>query len=339
MTRPKDYLIMIYAKEKLENTLTRLRPGVGLPAEPWAVSGVSCLGDWVLLAALGRVEAGELFTLCGRPDCQLTVSKYPWQITHTVWDQPVGPLSHVWTADQGQEEKISVPMPEQLLHQLQWQDRHMAAARTPSKLTATQLKGREKDNEAAEGANVPARAPQLRRPEFILEKQGLSATERGTAVHLFLQYADFSQCETLDGIQLEKYRLEDQEFMTVQQLDAVDPSAIATLFHSPLGQRMLHAKNLIREFKFSILEDASRHYDQVDGEQVLLQGVVDAAIVEDDGLTVIDFKTDHVFNAMERAQVYAGQMSAYRDALTRIFARPVKEMVLYFLHTGEVVTL
>jgi ATP-dependent helicase/nuclease subunit A len=339
MTRPKDYLIMTYSKEKLENTLTRLRPGAGLPAEPWAVSGVGCLGDWVLLSALGRVEAGELFSLCGRPDCQLAVSEHPWQIHYTLLDQTAAPQGRVWTEHPEQETEISVPMPEQLLQQLQWQDSHQAASRTPSKLTATQLKGREKDSEAADGAKVPASTPQLRRPEFILEKQGLSPTERGTAVHLFLQYADFSQCETLDGIQREKYRLEDAEFMTAQQLEAVDPSTIAALFHSSLGQRMLHAKQLIREFKFSILEDAARHYDEVDGEQVLLQGVVDAAIVEPDGLAVIDFKTDRVTDAAARAQVYAGQLSAYRDALSRIFDRPVKEMILYFLHTGEVVTL
>lgn len=339
MTRPKDYLFMLYTTDGLERTLERLWSGAGNPAAPWASAAVKCLGDWVLLAALSRVEAGELFFLCGRPFGQLLVSEYPWGIyveSLEGVEQPYG----VYAAQEVEALDV-VFSPAQIIKRLTWQDAHRAASQTPSKLTATQLKGRDKDQEAAEGASVQARVPQLRRPGFILEKQGLSATERGTATHLFLQYADFAACGNMDGVIAQLDRLCDQEFLTEQQAEAVVPEAIAALFASPVGKRMLKAKQLIREFKFSLLEDAVQYYPDAAGEQVLLQGVVDAAILEEDGLTVIDFKTDRVTDATiaARAEEYRPQLTAYQHALERIFKKPVKELVLYFLTAGQAISL
>ena len=145
----------------------------------------------------------------------------------------------------------------------------------------------------------------------------------------------------MDGVISELDRLVDDLYITEQQAQAVQPDMVSALFQSPLGQRILTAKDLIREYKFSILTDAATFYPDVEGEQVLLQGVVDAAILEEDGLTVIDFKTDRVTadDATQRAEIYRGQLETYRMALERIFGRPVKEMILYFLTPGKAVIL
>ena len=339
MTRPKDYLIMTYAGDRTDSALTRLRTGAGLPAMAWAAASANCLGDWVLLSALNRMEAGALFRVCGRPECELHISQYPWEITYEkVENQTIA--SGISAAPEAQTAPAP-PDPSAFLKTLTWEDPHKAATLVPSKVTATQLKGREKDTEAAEGAGVSARLPQLRRPGFLREAKGLTPTERGTAVHLFLQYASFSECRSEDGVEKEKLRLLDGAFMTETQLEAVKPETIVRLFRSELGQRMLSAEELIREYKFSLREDAGKYYDGVEGEGLLLQGVVDAAWREPDGLRVVDFKSDRVTEAtvMERAETYRGQLTAYRDALERIFGVPVQEMYLYFLAIGKEVKL
>jgi ATP-dependent helicase/nuclease subunit A len=71
-----------------------------------------------------------------------------------------------------------------------------------------------------------------------------------------------------------------------------------------------------------------------------LQGVVDCCLIEDGALTVIDYKTDGVRTPEQlaaRSTYYAGQLRAYAMALTRIFALPVKECVLYYLAAGEAI--
>ena len=236
---------------------------------------------------------------------------------------------------------VSVPAPEQLVRAMTWQYPHQAAQHTPSKVTATELKGRAKDQEVQEDAAAPRKMPMLTRPEFILEHKGLSPTEQGTAAHQFLQYADFSMLTTPDGVISELDRMVDEEYLTELQAQAVRPEEIIGLFTGPLGQRMLSAKELLREFKFSLLTDAETIYSGLEGEQVLLQGVVDAAILEPDGITVIDFKTDRVSpeQTAQRAEQYRPQLSTYRDALSRIFGKPVKQAVLYFLKPGKEVIL
>ena len=340
MTRAKDYLIMTYADKNPARVLSKLRTGAGMPACRWAALQADQLGKWVLLSALNRVEAGDLFAVSGRPLCDLTVSDHPWKITYEAVEQ-VEPLHYEAGSDAAQAQDIHLPEPSQLVEAIQWKDPHASAARTPSKLTATQMKGREKDAEAAYGAKIQASAPQLRRPEFILEQKGLSATERGTAVHQFLQFAEYSRCTTQEGVESEKLRLEDDAFMTADQLAAVDSKMIAALFTSDFGTRLLHADQLIREFKFSLMVDAAEYYPDVEGEQILLQGVVDAAWFEPDGICVLDFKTDRVTEEtiVERTAYYRGQLKTYKTALERILKRPVKEMYLYFLTAGREVKL
>ena len=88
----------------------------------------------------------------------------------------------------------------------------------------------------------------------------------------------------------------------------------------------------LREFKFSILDDGRNYGEGLEGEQVLLQGVVDCALLEPDGITIIDFKTDRVTEETVDATAdrYRLQVQTYADALSRIYEMPVKRKMLYF---------
>ena len=126
-------------------------------------------------------------------------------------------------------------------------------------------------------------------------------------------------------------RLQTEKFLTARQAEAVDAEKILALFSSELGKRILNAKNLRREFKFSILTDAGAYDPVAAGEQVMLQGVVDCFWQEADGIVILDFKTDYIDGDLQlKAARYAPQLAAYTAALSRIFERPVKETLLYF---------
>jgi ATP-dependent helicase/nuclease subunit A len=107
---------------------------------------------------------------------------------------------------------------------------------------------------------------------------------------------------------------------------------IAAFFQSDLGIRLRKGAEHLREFKFSILDDASKYEHAADGEQVLLQGVVDCAIVDEDGIIIIDFKTDKVTEEDLEAVTnrYRPQVETYAEALSRIYKKPVKASKLWF---------
>jgi ATP-dependent helicase/nuclease subunit A len=72
---------------------------------------------------------------------------------------------------------------------------------------------------------------------------------------------------------------------------------------------------------------------------VLLQGVVDCALLEDDGITILDFKTDFVTDdsLAELVERYTAQVQAYARAMSRIYGKPVKQKLLYFFHLDRFV--
>ncbi|MDR2606116.1 MAG: UvrD-helicase domain-containing protein [Oscillospiraceae bacterium] len=235
---------------------------------------------------------------------------------------------------------------------------HSAAARihaakysghVPSKITASELKGSFRTVEASEEAeqiavvsDAPAR--DFRRPDFIITAaQSLTASERGTALHLAMQNLDFSAVSAHGTLTQEIERLKRSEVLTPLQADSVlrDISRIQSFFASPLGQTVLRSENVHRELKFSLLVSAKELHIGGGEDKVLLQGVADLCIEDSDTLTLVDYKTDYVTNdtIAARAEYYRGQLYAYTLALSRIFGKPVKECILYFFALNRLVSV
>ena len=124
-----------------------------------------------------------------------------------------------------------------------------------------------------------------------------------------------------------------EKFLTPRQAEAVDAEKLLALFSSELGNRILHADSLRREFKFSILADAAAYDPAAVGEQVMLQGVVDCFWQEPDGIVILDFKTDYIHGDLQQ------KAARYAQALSRIYQCPVKKTVLYFFSAGREVEI
>ena len=79
----------------------------------------------------------------------------------------------------------------------------------------------------------------------------------------------------------------------------------------------------------------------MENESVLLQGVVDCAILEENGITIVDFKTDYVTEETVElvAMRYTQQVNAYACALGRIFEKEVIGKALYFFRLNRFIWL
>ena len=97
---------------------------------------------------------------------------------------------------------------------------------------------------------------------------------------------------------------------------------------------------LRREFKFSILVPAANYCPGAgEGEQVLLQGVVDCCFETLEGITVVDFKTDRVTRRtiQARAEEYRPQLTAYSRALEEMTGKRVVRRALWFFALDQAV--
>ena len=223
---------------------------------------------------------------------------------------------------------------------LSFQYPHISATYTPSKQTATGRKGRSKDREASE--NTPEPPVVLRkwlRPAFI--SQDISGKEYGNVMHAVMQRISYEKCKDILSIQGEIRKLVDNGFLSSEQANSVKPCKLQRFFSSDIGRKLCGGIPYLREFKFSILDNGSHLDPSLSGEQILLQGVVDCALLEADGITVIDFKTDYVTeeNFGEILSRYRVQLQTYADALQRIYEQPVKAKYLYLFHIDSLVAL
>lgn len=326
MTRACDRLIMTYASKTLESDLKDLALRQNLNGRALLCAEASCPGDWVLIAALSRMEAGALHALGGRP-AELETGEYPWkmEVVHAA-EGADGPI-----AMSQLPEAVPEGLEGQIEKTLGFAYPHEAATHAPSKQTATDRKGRQKDEEAAEDTQQPPRYT-WRRPGFQSRKQ--SGTAYGSAMHAALQYIRYENCTSAEAVDGEIRYLMEKGFLSREQGAMVNRQQIARFFDTELGRKLRGGTPFLREFKFSILDDGKHYEEALEGEQVLLQGVVDCALLEEDGITVIDFKTDHVTQdrLSEVTERYRRQVEAYAHALERIYETKVKKSYLYFFH-------
>ena len=74
-------------------------------------------------------------------------------------------------------------------------------------------------------------------------------------------------------------------------------------------------------------------------EKVILQGIIDAFIMEEEGIILVDYKTDRVKDGEELRNRYQKQIELYSEALEQILGKKVKRRVLYSFSLGEEVDL
>ena len=331
MTRAKERLIMTSCAARYESRLQKLRLLLSDPLQPCVSAAARRPDDWILMAALCRTESGALFAASGPCDCS-RVRALPWRVT-LQQTAPADPAAR--GASPEQPAQIPPLDRAQVEQSAGFHYAHEAATRLPSKLTATQLKGRFLDAEAAEQAPAEPQRRPWRTPQ-VLQDRPLTGREKGSATHLFMQFVRYEACTDEPGVRAELQRLQVQKFLTPRQAEAVDVQKILRLFSSPLGKTLLSAKTLRREFKFSILTDAEAYSPEAAGEQVMLQGVVDCFWQEPDGIVILDFKTDYIDGDLQqKAERYAPQLHAYAAALSRIFQTPVKKTILYFFSANQ----
>ena len=198
---------------------------------------------------------------------------------------------------------------------------------------------------------------------------------RGTAVHRVMECYDFASEKSVYE-QMEA--MEKEEKITADMRALVREQTVADFVSSETGKRMALAQRggaLYREkpFVMGFTEEELERYGFGAGAQMieneaqtenaqqeimsenvsqenhmheedltLIQGIIDVFWIEDDGITVLDYKTDRVDTAQELIDRYATQLKLYADALERVFATrklKVKEILIYSFRLEKLISI
>jgi len=332
MTRAKEKLILAGTPKnpgKLRRQAEEINaqcPGVLPEAE---LSEARCFLDWIVPAVWPDLQApnGVFVLRTAAAGGQAAANDRP--ATDLTWLQE-------------QRELPATPAAEEVRRRLDWSYPCAQLSRLPAKLSVSRLSARGSE----EGAALEPEPPLVEAPgpRFLQSMQGLSAAERGTAIHRVLQQL-LPHGPTDPGQAMQQlFALTQRQIITPEQARAVDPQLLARFFASDLGVRLRAADpgDVWKELPFSLMLPAVEIYPELVSdcqERILVQGVIDCLLREGDRLVLIEFKTDWQGSGIadSRLQRYQTQIGLYRRAVEAILHQPVSEQYLVFLATGETI--
>lgn len=113
-----------------------------------------------------------------------------------------------------------------------------------------------------------------------------------------------------------------------------DPEVLAGFFRSPVGERLLRAEKVEREIPFLLSH-------RINGEDVVVQGIIDCFFIEGGEVVLLDYKTTAVSDEPEALETlaasYLPQLALYRKALEEGRGLRVAASYLYLFAIGRAV--
>ncbi|MDE6686695.1 MAG: helicase-exonuclease AddAB subunit AddA [Lachnospiraceae bacterium] len=343
MTRAKEKLIMTGSVNDFEKTVEKWRKGGSADYEN--ILQYSTYLDFLLAAYLGS----------GKGEKYILGSKIEEMIAHTEKDDLVTALSKEALKDIGIQ---SDPSWEKVLEErfsMTYPYPELAGLYT--KTTVSELKkAAYEDTEAYQMFDTQQKEAYV--PKFIRgEEEASLGSKRGTAVHRIMELIEYKEFWDIleeagalsEGLRQREGKTDQKVLegqvklimekniasgkLTKEAAELINVRKCARFLASDLAGRMVKADRegkLYKEKSFFIGIPAKELKEEFPQEEtVLVQGVIDVYFEEEDGLVLLDYKTDRVAEPEELRSRYHIQMELYARALEQITRKPVKERLIY----------
>ena len=234
---------------------------------------------------------------------------------------------------------------EQIEKKLNFEYPYLGVVKKAASISVTEIKKRQEEYEEQDDSlGLYKHKTTLKKPKFLSESQKtekITGARRGTIVHLIMEVLDFEKINTESEIKAQIQDLVKRRIITEKESQVLSPRKIMRFFKSPIAKRMLSSKFVKREQKIYTqikmndiyLNDEifKNNRETYENESVMLRGVIDLYFEEDDGLVILDYKTDFVDenNKKEIIHKYKKQIEIYADVLSKLTGKKVKEKYLY----------
>jgi ATP-dependent exoDNAse (exonuclease V) beta subunit len=148
----------------------------------------------------------------------------------------------------------------------------------------------------------------------------------GKLVHRLFEKLDWSQPDLLEKMA----EIEGKDLGATGSMIKRAGEMVREAINSPILQRVIKSSSYQKEVPFTYKDDGT-----------IFEGVMDVVFREGNGLVVLDFKTDQIKkdNLNSKVEHYKPQTKVYSEAIKTIFGQPPKEVILFFLHLMEPVSL
>ena len=347
-TRAKEKLIITGASSNLEKSISgwissaSLDESIVLPSE--VLKGKSYL-DWIAMAMCKHTCGEKLRGVTGATRELITSDFSKWDIKF--WTKELLTVDkNLESVDKVEDESMfitskNVVVDKEISRRLDYKYKFIEGAMLPSNISVSDLKKKEftYGDEIHDTVEV-FKEKEVLKPKFLKEEKGLSAAERGTVIHYVMQRLNYDRVSTISEIKAQIEEMVLDNSLTEKEASTVWYKKIYNFFNSNLGKRLLKAykdeRLVSRELPFftelsSVEYKPELNKDVYIDEKIRLQGIIDCFFEEEDGIVLLDYKTDYVEEEKvdEIIERYRAQLKYYKDALEKITEKRVKESYLY----------
>lgn len=328
MTRAIDRLCLVCASNnldrKLENLSSLLQDKAPYVSAEFLEKS-SCMGDWILSCLLVHPNGSVLREYA---DVKAPMVASDANIKITITNSDNQQLNAVEHEQSKQEIQCDTVLAQKMAENFNYEYPYEVLRHLQAKASVSRLVHSAEDD----------RFDFVQRPNFMSDNK-LAGAARGTAMHHIMQFIALTPSVDVDA---EIERLLEWKFITQQEAESVNIDAIKSFFNSSLYNRIILSPTVKREMRF-MTEIPAKSIDPtleiaVDDANIIVQGAVDLCFEEEDGIVVLDFKTDKVDDISQLVDCYGEQLEIYSTAAQKIFNKPIKEKIIYSFHLGESIT-
>ena len=197
------------------------------------------------------------------------------------------------------------------------------------------------------------RASTLSVPSFMLDEKTVTAAEKGTATHVFMQFCSF---ENLKGdIEKEIDRLVKKRFILPSHASIINRNAVKKFAESDIFKEINASTDVQREYRFNIKLPASEFTANEElkkmlaDEHVFVQGIIDCYFRDQNGdIILLDYKTDYVPSDIRGneelenrffTERHSRQLKYYKEALKLLTGKNVKRTVIYSFSLAKTIEI
>lgn len=355
LTRAKEKLFLIGTIKRLEKRLEQW--SILLDHQEWLLpsferSKAKCYMDW-LAPSLLRHRDGDVLRQNRSLSNNHELSNHPskWELflidprelqQDTLTEESMDKLI-ITKLQNGEQVPIESEYKELIENRLTWGYKFKTASHHRSKQSVSEIKRMREVQDSFSETMLLNNSQKViaERPRF-LQGKSLTPAEIGTAMHMVMQHIELVSPITEEHVRERISFMVVNELLTKEQSDYIDVNGIVSFFQTEVGNRILKATNVMREVPFSLGLPSNEVYLDWNGptETILLQGVIDLIFEDEQGVVLLDFKTDTTtsrFPHMTQEQIgqqlkerYEVQLELYSKAVEHIFKQSLNEKYLYF---------
>ena len=327
MTRAREKLIMVMAKNKLHEFLSKCSIDINHTRRrltPYAVTKSGSYGNWLATCLMRHPDSGALREMGNVPESVILSCPSALKVV----------ISSVQAEDEAEiaqmkSGEVNDAILYELKEKLSYRYPYEALSGVITKRAASEVDRNYIDRDYF-ASSVPS----------FMTEGGLTGAQRGIATHSFIQFADYEKAK--EDLEKEILRLTDKGMLSKAQADGINRYALNKFFESELFGRICKSPLVMREKKFTLEVPVSEVYPELSefsDEKMMIQGIADCAFLENGELVVVDYKTDALKNETDFIVKYASQVLLYKKALRECTGYNVKSAVLYSFHLGKEIEL